>query len=481
MERIFDVLRITTGLNLNDSHKMSIVSYVRRRLEILDMDLEEYIGYFPSNEIELSLLVDEAAINETYFFREEQQFDFLSSHAFSSLMKDRKSISIWSAACSSGEEPISLLALTHHLGIDAQIFASDIDTQALTTFRKGTYYKNSLRPDGMKYHSLLKGIGTLSEKEFTLSDDEKKKINFSHYNLVSNETIPFAEESLDLIFIRNVFIYFDSNTRNKVIEKMEQALRPGGILMLSVNEIAGVEAEENSLLYKEHEGRVFYFRKARNLEEKNHLSKRNMTRILVDEKNSNENQKKDFDFNRDYRNRQTDETAHISLNSFEERITVVKNETAGRGCESRTEKILVTNENIKDKICPVLDLIFSLDITSAKKKLDSLIFRPERQEYFYFAKGLIAEKEDCIQEAKMLYEKAGILNTSIWPATFNLANLHQKTGEKKQALRTFEKCLSQIEKYIEDKQNTFDFLIESFSPEYFLELCRQNIRKLQEK
>ena len=179
--------------------------------------------------------MDLLTVNETYFFREQNQLKAFSEEILEELKtlnRDRKTLRVWSAGCSTGEEPYTIAMLInergHFNGWDIEIHGSDINQRVLQIARSGVYRKNSFRttePYFMtKYFSEDNG-------SFKISDAAKKHVNFSYLNLLD----PFKSKFLgkmDVIFCRNVLIYFDNASRRRVIENFHDRLVDGGYLLL---------------------------------------------------------------------------------------------------------------------------------------------------------------------------------------------------------------------------------------------------------
>ena len=124
--------------------------------------------------------------------------------------------------CSTGEEPLSIYALAENLGINAEIHATDIDTQALEKFRNGKYERNAFRTDGTRYHDLVKNLGSMSEDVLTIEKKHISSINIMRINLNNPDSIPFFAEYFDMIFLRNVFIYFQEEV-NQISDSEESS------------------------------------------------------------------------------------------------------------------------------------------------------------------------------------------------------------------------------------------------------------------
>ena len=144
----------------------------------------------------------------------------------------KKTLRIWSAGCSTGEEPYTLNMLINEKGDfngwDIEIYGSDINQRVLQTARKGIYRKNSFRTTEPYY---IKKYFTEVDGAFQINDSVKKHVNFSYLNLLDPFKTRFLG-SMDVIFCRNVLIYFDNVSRRKVIENFYNRLVDGGYLLL---------------------------------------------------------------------------------------------------------------------------------------------------------------------------------------------------------------------------------------------------------
>ncbi len=263
---ILELITHQTGIIPRDSHMTGIKKYVEKRLQLLNQDGASYLHILEKDPDELASLFNSATVNETYFFREEAQFDVFQQKVLPKLKENaaltipRKPVRIWSAACSTGEEIYSILLLADSLGIKTECTASDINTTVLETCKKGVYKKNAVRTvDGAKYHHLLEDFKSPSG-EFVLPEKLCSRISTKRINLSSMTDFPVNQ---DVIFVRNVFIYFSNDMKKQVLKKIaEDSLAPGGYLFVSMNEVAVLD----SLLLPECleqvvDGKVFYFHK----------------------------------------------------------------------------------------------------------------------------------------------------------------------------------------------------------------------------
>ncbi len=226
------------GINLSSSKKALVSGRLAKRL--VEYQLDSYGDYFKlltanPNSDELQIAVDLLTTNETYFFREPKHFDFLRAQILSN-HKPGNSFRVWSAACSSGEEPYSIaMVLADHLGSGHwEVVASDISTRVLEKARTGHYPMG--RTEGISREHLsrycLKGVGS---QEHTLLVDKKlrDRVNFLQVNL--NQPLP-SLGTFDVIFLRNVMIYFDQETKRQIVQRMLPLLKPGGHFLIGHSE-----------------------------------------------------------------------------------------------------------------------------------------------------------------------------------------------------------------------------------------------------
>lgn len=179
-------------------------------------------------------LIDALTTNHTSFFREEQHFKFLTGPALE-VLKTAPAPMVWSAACSSGEEPYSILMWLNEYagptGGRARVLASDISTRMLATAQKGEYPSERVetipKPFQAKYFSATPG-------GFTVRPEVRSRVEFRRLNLV--EPMTAMTQKFPVIFCRNVMIYFDAKTQERLIGQLAERLIPGGYLFVGHSE-----------------------------------------------------------------------------------------------------------------------------------------------------------------------------------------------------------------------------------------------------
>jgi len=208
----------------------SLERKVESRLKELDVSVWEYIRLLKEKEAEWEILTEMVTINETYFFREEEQLNQMIS-----LIEklDKKHIRIWSAACSTGEEPYSIaMKLRKHFSDSKriEITATDINNRVLELGRNGRYHKHSLSFRRMTA-SLLSELFTEDEVYYEVRKEYRDMVSFSSFNLVSASQWA-DKKDFDLIFCRNVLIYFDDQSIHDITENFYHSLSSDGFLFL---------------------------------------------------------------------------------------------------------------------------------------------------------------------------------------------------------------------------------------------------------
>ena len=224
------------GINLTIAKKPMVSGRLSKRLKHYGIgSYHEYFKLIKSNTNgELQTAVDLLTTNETFFFREPKHFDFirdviLPQHGFNGLR-------FWSAASSSGEEAYTLAMILAEYARTSnwKIVGTDISTRVLERARSGHYQLE--RGEGIPQHMLhkycLKGVGK-QEGTFLVSQELSERVSFVHANLKSDLS---KLGNFDVIFLRNVLIYFDLETKQQVVERIIRQLKPGGYLFVSHSE-----------------------------------------------------------------------------------------------------------------------------------------------------------------------------------------------------------------------------------------------------
>jgi len=236
LEAVATLFTARTGIPITAQRQPYVEAGIRRamlRLKVTDIPtLRERVA---ANPEALDEIIKELAVGETYFFREPSHFEFVRRRFLPELFEGRGEehvVRAWSAGCSTGEEPYSLAILFEDQGIAgrSKILASDVSRPAIEMARLGTYRSWSLRGEGA---AQARPFLTFHDARWHLDERIKERVEFRLLNLVAD---PFPSHvsgvwEMDLIFCRNVLIYFSRETIGHVAKKLAESLAPGGVLV----------------------------------------------------------------------------------------------------------------------------------------------------------------------------------------------------------------------------------------------------------
>lgn len=433
-DEIYALIEECSGIKITGVHE----TYIRRSLYmyLLKYDLTEisYLKCLKTSPQELKKLINLATINETYFFREEKQFELLQQVIFPKLLTQNRSIKIWSAACSSGEEAISLAALAIDANLQFEIWATDINESKLENLKSGEYFINSFRADGSKFNYLLlnKDCKLVPPEKYKPDGTILNKINVMNYNLASTENLPTELCNADIIFLRNVFIYFDENTRTKIVTKICNSMNNGSLLFLSTSEIASLNTESYCpQLHKIKTNNVYYF--------------------IKQEKNTNQISKNEQDcplikYNTHIKNKNLIDSNITYSSIFDEQVFI--------DLIKKVKKELACNNKIE--ACRIVD-----EFPTCVNK----------QDIISFIKGYVFIECQYFEKAEKEFIKAEVINPSLWPAFFLHAQLLEQRKNLKKCYNLYDLCADILEKYLKNKQTNYDYLLDSFNSVYFYKIC----------
>lgn len=233
-----------TGIHFDDNKRYFVDKRLVERIHSCDED--SFRSWFvrlrfENGDEELQQLVNLMTVNETYFFRESYQFDCMVYSMLPEIAASKQpgdTIRIWSVPSSTGEEPysIALYLLEYWPGLanyDVEIIASDIDTRVLMDARRGWFSNRSVShlPDDIMHKYFIRQ----GDDRWRISDELRESVTFTHVNL---NAVPRnnAYRGFDLVFCRNLLIYFDDLSRRAAAEAFYEALNPGGFICLGHSE-----------------------------------------------------------------------------------------------------------------------------------------------------------------------------------------------------------------------------------------------------
>ncbi len=249
--RLSGFIQSELGIKMPGSKRPLLESRLQKRLRSLGLgSFSEYCDFLFSPDgldAELVHMIDLVTTNKTDFFREPQHFEYLMNCALPDLVRTwgaglKKNLVIWSAGCSSGEEPYTLAMVLSEfaqrhpgLGFDFSVIATDISTRMLQAASKGIYPEDRIAPVPveLRRRHLLRSRDRAAGL-IRISPELRERVRFRRLNFM-DEDFGFREE-LDIIFCRNVIIYFDRETQKRLFEKFCERLGPGRYLCIGLSE-----------------------------------------------------------------------------------------------------------------------------------------------------------------------------------------------------------------------------------------------------
>jgi len=256
-EFIRELVYSHSRINLGPDKKELVSARLGKRLRATNLtSIGDYCRFLQdeTSAEELSHLIDAISTNHTYFFREPAHFDFLTQKAIPEMIGRRSkerwpTFNLWSAACSTGEEPYSVaITLEQHLGEASppwpwRIEATDISHRVLQRARVGVYKEEAVRnvPVALQRSCFQKGFGP-QEGNYRVRSSLQENVTFRQLNLL--EGPPPFHDPFHIIFCRNVMIYFDRPTQEELVRKLGRLLVPGGYLFVGHAEsLSGIKHE----------------------------------------------------------------------------------------------------------------------------------------------------------------------------------------------------------------------------------------------
>ena len=250
-KQLSDLIQEQFGIQMPPEKKTMLESRLRKRLKALNMDnFKDYCAFLFSEEgqsVELLHMVDVVTTNKTDFFREAQHFEFLTKQALPDLILKhgtgvQRQLNVWSAGCSSGEEPYTLGMVLSEFGkyhpgfkFDFFILATDLSSQVLEKASQAIYRMDQVAdvPLAFKQQYLLRGKNKQKD-QVRIVPALRQRVRFRRMNFMDDDFQ--MREPMDIIFFRNVMIYFNRPTQAKLIQKFYDLLIPGGYLFLGHSE-----------------------------------------------------------------------------------------------------------------------------------------------------------------------------------------------------------------------------------------------------
>ncbi len=235
-DKLVELIYKETGITFDDNKKYYVERRIKENIRLLKLsDLKDYYRLlkYTKEGHHIQKLINDITINETYFFRDFDQLDIYSETTLPILIREKdntRTIRVWSAGCSTGEEAYTLAIILLELLPDPshwniEITGTDINSKVLDGAKRGLYNERSVKDVPDEY---LTRYFKLYKDNYLLNNEVKQLVNFKCENILTCDHLDYY----DLIFCRNVLIYFDNDTKNRAINNFYDTLRPGGFIHL---------------------------------------------------------------------------------------------------------------------------------------------------------------------------------------------------------------------------------------------------------
>lgn len=231
-----------TGITMSERKSVLLQGRLRPRLRALSLArYEDYLDFLARHPDEVQRFINLVTTNETSFFRTARVWDFFAQSflpAWQATARPGQPLKIWSAAASTGEEAYSIAMLCDDAargtpGFAWRITATDIDTEVLATARAGVYGGRSLERLRATHPAFFERYFSARDDGFEVDPALRRNVAFAEHNLFSTRSLP---EKFDIVFLRNVLIYFNAEDQRRAVEHVRQSLAPGGRLVLGESE-----------------------------------------------------------------------------------------------------------------------------------------------------------------------------------------------------------------------------------------------------
>ena len=446
------------GIELPQTNYSILREYLSDKLKQKSVDVSTYFKMMNSDENEYNKFVDTVTINETYFFREEKHFSLLNDLIFPELNNKQKPLNIWSAACSSGEEAISLFLSAEKFFKDTlsfKIYGSDVNMEVLEHFQRGVYRENSFREDGSKFHNLVKDISTVQDKSFRINPELIKKIHRQNLNISCFDRNIFTQ-LFDLIFLRNTLIYFSFEKRKKIIDSIVDVLKPGGFLFLSATEMPLISHSELELA--ESKGTFYFQKKAR----RERIEQLGITESIFNTVKNEKIPEADITPENNSGKFDADLILEYAADKLNNRIfTLVSNPDYDMAVKLIRIIFRINNNEIEQAVL----LLNNFEVCAGKNPLT------------LYLRGYTLFIQNKKEQAADFFSKTLMMDSFFWPAGFYLALIliERKSDNAKKSLL---KCINSIEEYIRKDSYKYQIFLEGFNGKYFLRICKQWLKKI---
>lgn len=230
-QKLSHLIHSESGINIHIGKMELLKSKIAKRMRSTRISsYDEYLKYLMNNQSEITEFIDTVTTNHSFFFRENKSIQNMIHTLHLENQKHSRAFRIWCLACSTGDEPYSVAVQMLEHSLQFSILATDISHSVLNTAMRGVYSQERVKniPISTLHKYFQKGIGK-NAGYIRVKKEVMRYINFKKFNLITD---PIPDEKFDIILCRNVMIYFDDPTTEKVINRLYQALKVGGLFII---------------------------------------------------------------------------------------------------------------------------------------------------------------------------------------------------------------------------------------------------------
>jgi len=219
-----------SGINLHEGKIELLKSKLAKRMRMTKKSYHDYLDYLNQDKREVIEFIDTVTTNHSFFFRENKSIEHIIETFLNHPKKESKTFKIWCAACSTGDEPYSVAVQLKNFGFSFAILATDISHTVLATASRGVYKDEKIKnvPKQILHRFFQKGSGKY-KGYVKVKKNVMQHISFDEFNLVTD---PLPETMFDAVLCRNVMIYFDAPTSEKVVNRLYNAIEPNGFFAI---------------------------------------------------------------------------------------------------------------------------------------------------------------------------------------------------------------------------------------------------------
>ena len=460
------LIKEKAGLAFDKSLSNLLTDEISTRMQAVGITQTElYYKHVVNDPQEFCKLLNLLTVNETYFFREPAYIKIFSENLIPTLLRQKNfPIKILSAGCSTGEEPYTLaIALHDKYGQGFRnlfsIYGVDLDSDVILQAQQGCYPQTSFRTMNPKFTA---HYFNANEKHYTIKTVIKESVQFQTLNLLAKK-FPHHLSDFDIIFYRNVSIYFDENIQKQIFTRLAEILLPSGFLIVSATETLSHDYSMLKLI--ELDGIFLYHKPA--FMEKIRVSPQIPTQNRIDRTKQPSLKARAM---------HTSTNKNLSTANYKKALVFAKTKKYQEALN-----MIEVGPDTKDALALKANILINLnEFVAAEKICDVLIQKDQLCMEAYFLLGLIAKYKDKSDQAVKKFKECIYLHDTNWLAHYYLADIYKSRGESERAAHQYQIVIKLLQKAGFEKHG-LSFFPFSFSKDQMMHLCKINLDGLNAK